>query len=128
MCPAADGSAALHPPTRMWIPISRRLIALRRSRLPRSTPGIGPQIGPLEIGAFLAESRAFVTAMDAAIEDRLRTGATLRDLCEYVDTRLGPLGADPVNLMFAVHGICAVSSGEVASLYSIRLRGRCARA
>jgi glyoxylase-like metal-dependent hydrolase (beta-lactamase superfamily II) len=104
MCPAADGSAAL-PPTYEdvdpYLETIDRIASLAPAEL---HSGHWPaKIGP-EIGAFLAESRAFVTAMDAAIEDRLEDAATLRDLCEYVDTRLGPFGADPVNLMFAVHG------------------------
>lgn len=104
MCPAADGSAAL-PPTYEdvdpYLETIDRIASLAPAEL---HSGHWPaKIGP-EIGAFLEESRAFVTAMDAAIEDRLEDAATLRDLCEYVDTRLGPFGADPVNLMFAVHG------------------------
>lgn len=104
MCPAADGSPAL-PPTYEdvdpYLETIDRIASLAPAEL---HSGHWPaKIGP-EIGAFLVESRAFVTAMDAAIEDRLEDAATLRDLCEYVDTRLGPFGADPVNLMFAVHG------------------------
>ena len=52
----------------------------------------------------MAESRAFVARMDAALAERLERPATLVELCEHADERLGPFGSDPVNLMFAVHG------------------------
>jgi len=104
MCPAADGSSAL-PPTYEdvdpYLETIDRIASLAPAEL--HSGHWSARVGP-EIGAFLAESRAFVTTMDFAIEDRLKDGATLRDLCEYVDARLGPFGADPVNLMFAVHG------------------------
>ena len=59
--------------------------------------------GP-EIEAFLGESREFVERMDEALLERLETPATLEQLCLHADQRLGPFGADPVNLMFAAHG------------------------
>jgi hypothetical protein len=45
-----------------------------------------------------------VHALDTALEERLEIPATLRQLCEHVSVRLGPFGAEPVNLMFVVHG------------------------
>ena len=50
------------------------------------------------------ESRAFVERMDDALPSGWRRPATLGQLCGHADQRLGPFGADPVNLMFAVHG------------------------
>jgi len=104
MCPAADGSSAL-PPT--YEDVDPYLGTIDRIAAPVPAElhsGHWPaRIGP-EVDAFLTESREFVAAMDDAIEARLVNAATLRELCEHVDSRLGPFGSDPVNLMFAVHG------------------------
>lgn len=104
MCPAADGSSAL-PPTYEDVDPYLETIDRIAALAPRELhSGHWPaRIGP-EVDAFLAESREFVTAMDAAIEEWLDRPVTLRDLCEHLEGRLGPFGADPVNLMFAVHG------------------------
>jgi len=45
-----------------------------------------------------------VGTLEGVIEERLEQPATLRQLCEHVDVRLGPIGGDPVNLVCAVHG------------------------
>lgn len=104
MCPAADGSAAL-PPTYEDVDPYLGTIDRIAALAPRELhSGHWPtRIGP-DVDAFLAESREFVGAMDDAIEERLGEPATLRELCDHLDGRLGPFGADPVNLMFATHG------------------------
>lgn len=56
------------------------------------------------IVAWLAESREYVAALDAALHERLGAPATLRELCDHVDERLGPYASGPIVLMFAVHG------------------------
>jgi len=104
MCPAADGSPAL-PPTYedvdCYLETIDRVASLELKEL---HSGHWPARIGAEIDDFLAESRAFVEELDAALEDRLELPATLRQLCEHVDDRLGPFGEDSVNLMFAVHG------------------------
>lgn len=103
-CPAADGSPAL-PPTYEDVDPYLETIALVGSLQPREVhSGHWPVRSDAEITAFLEESRAFVEAVDDALRERLEGPASLRELCEHVDVRLGPFGADPVNLMFIVHG------------------------
>jgi glyoxylase-like metal-dependent hydrolase (beta-lactamase superfamily II) len=104
MCPAADGSPAL-PPTYEDVDAYLATIALvERLELAELHSGHWPTKFGAEIREFCAESAEFVYALDAVLEDRLASPATLRDLCDHADARLGPFGADPVNLMFAVHG------------------------
>jgi glyoxylase-like metal-dependent hydrolase (beta-lactamase superfamily II) len=103
-CPAADGSPAL-PPTYEEVDPYLETIALVEELQPSELhSGHWPVRSGAEVAAFLQESRAFVRAMDEALRERLASPATLRQLCEHVDVCLGPFGADPVNLMFAVHG------------------------
>jgi glyoxylase-like metal-dependent hydrolase (beta-lactamase superfamily II) len=103
-CPAADGSPAL-PPTYEDVDPYLGTIELLESLAPSELhSGHWPPLSGVGVVGFLRESREFVDALDAELEQRLETPATLRQLCEHVDVRLGPFGADPVNLMFAVHG------------------------
>jgi glyoxylase-like metal-dependent hydrolase (beta-lactamase superfamily II) len=103
-CPAADGSPAL-PPTYEDVDPYLVTIELLESLAPSELhSGHWPSLSGAAVVGFLRESREFVSALDAELEDRLETHATLRQLCEHVDMQLGPFGADPVNLMFAVHG------------------------
>jgi glyoxylase-like metal-dependent hydrolase (beta-lactamase superfamily II) len=103
-CPAADGSPAL-PPTYEDVDPYLGTIELLESLAPSELhSGHWPSLSGADVAGFLRESREFVSALDAELEQRLETRATLRQLCEHVDMRLGPFGADPVNLMFAVHG------------------------
>jgi glyoxylase-like metal-dependent hydrolase (beta-lactamase superfamily II) len=104
MCPAADGSPAL-PPTYEDVDPYLETIELVEALEPSQLhSGHWPaRTGP-EIHAFCAESREFVAALDAALVERLENPATLRELCEHADRAVGPFGADPVNLMFVVHG------------------------
>jgi glyoxylase-like metal-dependent hydrolase (beta-lactamase superfamily II) len=103
-CPAADGGAAL-PPTYEEVDSYLATIELLESLAPSELhSGHWPPRGGADVVRFLRESREFVAALDEELEQRLETPATLRQLCEHVDMRLGPFGADPVNLMFAVHG------------------------
>ena len=104
MCPAADGSPAL-PPTYEDVDPYLATIALVERLQPRELhSGHWPAKSGAEVDAFCAESREFVAALDVVLEERLASPATLRDLCDHADGRLGPFGSDPVNLMFAVHG------------------------
>jgi glyoxylase-like metal-dependent hydrolase (beta-lactamase superfamily II) len=104
MCPAADGSPALAP-TYEEVDDYLETIELLESLAPEELhSGHWPtQTGP-QVAEFLAESRAFVERMDAAIAERLETPVTLAQVCAHVDERLGPFGSDPINLMFVVHG------------------------
>ena len=103
-CPAADGRPAL-PPTYEDVDPYLETIALVESLRPSVLhSGHWPVRTGAEIAAFLEESRAFVEALDAALRERLESPARLSELCDHVAVRLGPFGADPVNLMFAVHG------------------------
>jgi glyoxylase-like metal-dependent hydrolase (beta-lactamase superfamily II) len=104
MCPAADGSPAL-PPTYEDVDPYLETIAMVEALGPTAVhSGHWPARHGTEIAGFLDESRAFVDRMDAALAERLERPATLAELCGHADERLGPFGADPVNLSFAVHG------------------------
>ena len=104
MCPAADGSPALAP-TYEEVDDYLATIEMLESLPARELhSGHWPARAGSEIADFLAESRAFVQRMDTALEERLETPATLAELCDHADGRLGPFGSDAVNLMFAVHG------------------------
>lgn len=103
-CPAADGSPAL-PPTYEDVDPYLATVALIEALAPEELhSGHWPARSGDGVAAFLAESRQFVWEVDTTLAERLETPATLRQLCEHVSVRLGPFGADPVNLMFAVHG------------------------
>jgi glyoxylase-like metal-dependent hydrolase (beta-lactamase superfamily II) len=104
MCPAADGSPALAP-TYEEVDDYLATIGMLESLAARELhSGHWPIRSGGEIGEFMAESRAFVERMDAALAERLERPATLAELCRHADARLGPFGSDPVNLMFVVHG------------------------
>jgi glyoxylase-like metal-dependent hydrolase (beta-lactamase superfamily II) len=104
MCPAADGSCAL-PPTYEDVDAYLKTIELLQSLAPAEVhSGHWPARKGSEIASFLTESREFVGALDGVLEDRLEQPATVRQLCEHVEVRLGPFGGDPVNLVFAIHG------------------------
>src|SRR5207244_858666 len=104
MCPATDGSPAL-PPTYEDVDPDLETIDMIESLGAREMhSGHWPARRGQEIDAFLRESREFVERMDGALLDRLENAATLEQLCHHADERLGPFGADPVNLLFAVHG------------------------
>lgn len=104
MCPAADGSPAL-PPTYEEVDDYLRTIE-KVEALGDLTIHSGhwqPRSGE-EAVAFLRESREFVAAMDATLVELLDSPRTLAWLLPEVEKRLGPFGADPVNLMFVVAG------------------------
>jgi glyoxylase-like metal-dependent hydrolase (beta-lactamase superfamily II) len=104
MCPAADGSPALAP-TYEEVDDYLATIGMLESLPARELhSGHWPIRTGGEIADFLAESRAFVERVDAALAERLERPATLADLCRHADERLGPFGSDAVNLMFVVHG------------------------
>jgi glyoxylase-like metal-dependent hydrolase (beta-lactamase superfamily II) len=104
MCPAADGSPALAP-TYEEVDDYLDTIGMLESLAPTELhSGHWPARSGAEVADFMAESRAFVERMDTALAERLERPATLAELCEHADERLGPFGSDPVNLMFAVHG------------------------
>lgn len=104
MCPAADGSPALPPTYEDVDPYLETIAMVESLEVDAVHSGHWPARHGAEITAFLDESRAFVDRMDATIADRLGATATLAELCNHADERLGPFGADPINLMFAVHG------------------------
>src|SRR5207249_3064785 len=102
--PAADGSPAL-PPTYEEVDDYLATIDMVEALAPEVVhSGHWPERRGAAIAEFLADSRAFVERMDAALAERLETAATLAELCAHADARLGPFGADPVNLMFVAHG------------------------
>jgi len=104
MCPAIDGSPAL-PPTYEDVAPYRATISLVRALAPTELhSGHWPARGGNEIEQFLDESEQFLTAIESALRERLELPASLDELCDHVEGRLGPFGADAVNLMFAVHG------------------------
>ncbi len=104
MCPAMDGSPAL-PPTYEDVAPYRATISLVRALGPSELhSGHWPARCGKEVEQFLDESAEFLAAIEIALRERLEYPASLRELCDHVETRLGPFGADPVNLMFAVHG------------------------
>jgi glyoxylase-like metal-dependent hydrolase (beta-lactamase superfamily II) len=117
-CPAADGTAAL-PPTYEDVEAYVATIELLESVAPNELhSGHWPARKGTQVLGFLRESREFVGALDAALQERLDAPSTLHQLCEHVEMRLGPFGADPVNLMFAVHGHLRrlVRRGDVRAL------------
>lgn len=104
MCPATDGGAAL-PPTYEDLDAYRATIGLVRALAPAELhSGHWPARRGGEVNAFLYESEEFLDATTTTVRERLELPASLAELCEHVEARLGPFGADPVNLMFAVHG------------------------
>ncbi len=104
MCPATDGGAAL-PPTYEDLAAYRATISLVRRLAPTELhSGHWPARSGNDVDDFLDESEKFLAAATGAIRERLELPASLRELCDHVESRLGPFGADPVNLMFAVHG------------------------
>lgn len=117
MIPAADGRPAL-PPTYEEIDPYLGTIELVRVLAPAALhSGHWPAREGDAIDRWLNESLEFVGAVEALVVDRLSGApATLRELCERVDHRLGPFGADPVNLRFAVAGHVrrAVREGRAA--------------
>jgi glyoxylase-like metal-dependent hydrolase (beta-lactamase superfamily II) len=129
MCPAADGSPALPPTYEDVAPYLETIDMIETLNAREMHSGHWPaRTGP-EIGAFLHESREFVERMDGALLERLETPATLEQLCLHADQRLGPFGAEPVNLMFAVYGhvqrllrggrACIVRAGERPPRYRL---------
>src|SRR5437764_12140523 len=104
MCPAADGSPALPPTYEDVNPYLETIDMIETLNAREMHSGHWPARSGPEIEAFLRESREFVERMDGALLERLETPATLEQLCVHADQRLGPFGADPVNLMFAVYG------------------------
>jgi glyoxylase-like metal-dependent hydrolase (beta-lactamase superfamily II) len=104
MCPAADGSAALPPTYEDVDPYLETIDMVGSLGATEVHSGHWPACHGAEITAFLDESRAFVDRMDVVIAERLDGPATLADLCRHAEERVGPFGADPVNLSFAVHG------------------------
>jgi glyoxylase-like metal-dependent hydrolase (beta-lactamase superfamily II) len=104
MCPAADGSPALAPTYEEVDEYLETIDMLDSLGAAELHSGHWPIRTGTEIADFMAESRAFVERVDAALAERLERPATLAELCEHTDARLGPFGSDAVNLMFVVHG------------------------
>jgi glyoxylase-like metal-dependent hydrolase (beta-lactamase superfamily II) len=104
MCPAADGSPALAPTYEEVDDYLDTIDMLESIAASELHSGHWPARSGAEIAGFLAESRAFVERMERTLAERLERPATLAELCDHADERLGPFGSDPVNLMFVVHG------------------------
>lgn len=104
MCPAIDGSPAL-PPTYEDVAPYRATISLVRGLAAKEVhSGHWPARKGQEVHQFLEQSEQFLAAIESAMCERLERPASLAELCDHVEARIGPFGADPVNLMFAVHG------------------------
>ena len=104
MCPAADGSPALCPTYEEVDDYLATIDMLESLGAAELHSGHWPIRTGAEIADFMAESRAFVERVDSALAERLERPATLAELCDHADERLGPFGSDAVNLMFVVHG------------------------
>src|SRR6476646_11233783 len=104
MCPAADGSPALAPTYEEVDDYLETIDMLESLAATELHSGHWPIRTGAEIADFMAESRAFVARMDSTLAERLERPATLAELCDHADERLGPFGSEPVNLMFVVHG------------------------
>lgn len=104
MCPAADGSPALAPTYEEVDDYLETIDMLESLGAAELHSGHWPIRTGAEIADFMAESRAFVARMDSILEERLERPATLAELCDHADERMGPFGSEPVNLMFVVHG------------------------
>jgi glyoxylase-like metal-dependent hydrolase (beta-lactamase superfamily II) len=102
--PAADGSPALPPTYEEIDPYLATIDLVETLRPAVLHSGHWPVRESPTIAAWLKESREFVAAVDSALQERLAAPATLRQLCDHVDARLGPYASGPVALMFAVHG------------------------
>jgi len=104
MCPAADGSPALCPTYEEVDDYLATIGMLESLGAAELHSGHWPIRTGAEIADFMAESRAFVARMDSTLEERLERPATLAELCDHADERMGPFGSEPANLMFVVHG------------------------
>lgn len=105
MIPTVAGSPAL-PPTYEDVDAYLTTISMLRSIEPSALhSGHWPVIeGDSAVAAWLDECAEFVAQADAAILERLESSATLSDLCDYVDQKLGPYLSGPVAAMFIAHG------------------------
>jgi len=104
MCPAADGSPALAPTYEEVDDYLATIDMLESLGAAELHSGHWPIRTGAEGADFMAESRAFVARMDSTLAERLEQPATLAQLCDHADERMGPFGCEPVNLMFVVHG------------------------
>jgi glyoxylase-like metal-dependent hydrolase (beta-lactamase superfamily II) len=104
MCPAADGSPALAPTYEEVDDYLATIDMLESLGAAELHSGHWPIRTGAEVAGFMAESRTFVARMDSTLAERLEQPATLAELCDHADERMGPFGCEPVNLMFVVHG------------------------
>jgi hypothetical protein len=104
MIPAADGTAAL-PPTYEDVDAYLATIDMVGKLAPTELhTGHWPALAGEDIHGWLAVSRSFVGTVDEVIRGCAVEPISLRELCQEIEARLGPFGADSVNLMFIVHG------------------------
>lgn len=104
MCPDAEGHPALPPTYEMVDAYLSTLDLLAEVGADSVHSGHWPALDGVGFAAFLAESREFVDRLESALLGALEGPISLAVACEAVDAAIGPFGADPVNLMFAVHG------------------------
>jgi glyoxylase-like metal-dependent hydrolase (beta-lactamase superfamily II) len=129
-CPAADGSPALCP-TYEEVDDYLATIDMIESLAPAEMhSGHWPMRSGPEVLTFLRESRAFVEEVDSVLRERLREPATLVDLCDAVQTEVGPWDSEPGMLRFAVAGhvrrLVAAGSIERMDITSLPVRFRMA--
>jgi glyoxylase-like metal-dependent hydrolase (beta-lactamase superfamily II) len=104
MIPAADGTPAL-PPTYEDVDAYLSTVDMIAGLGPTELhSGHWPALTGEDIQGWLGESRSFVGTVDEVIRGWAVEPVSLRELCQEVEGRLGPFGADSVNLMFIVHG------------------------
>jgi glyoxylase-like metal-dependent hydrolase (beta-lactamase superfamily II) len=104
MIPAADGTPAL-PPTYEDVDAYLATVDMVGELAPTELhTGHWPALAGEDIQRWLTESRSFVGAVDEVIRGCAVEPVSLRELCQEIEDQVGPFGADPVNLMFIVHG------------------------
>ena len=103
-CPAVDGGLALCPTYEEVDAYLASIELVERLAPAEMHSGHWPMRSGAEVLAFTQESRAFVEGVDEVILARLSDPATLAELCDEVQLRIGPWDSAPKLLMFVVAG------------------------